>query len=114
MVFGMLPLALGIGQGAEMRAPMGRAVIGGLVTSTVLTLIVVPVVYTLFDDFALWLSRRWAKANAMRADAAQGGVATLLLLGLLAAGPAVAQAPAHSAPAAPAVLTLDDAIRIAL
>ncbi len=50
----------------------------------------------------------------MRADAAQGGVATLLLLGLLAAGPAVAQAPAHSAPAAPAVLTLDDAIRIAL
>ncbi len=64
MIFGMLPLALGLGQGAEMRSPMGRAVIGGLITSTVLTLLVVPVVYTLFDDFAAWIHRRWAKANA--------------------------------------------------
>jgi multidrug efflux pump subunit AcrB len=50
MIFGMLPLALGIGPGAEMRAPMGRAVIGGLISSTLLTLIVVPVVYTIIDD----------------------------------------------------------------
>ncbi len=110
MVFGMLPLALGIGQGAEMRAPMGRAVIGGLVTSTLLTLIVVPVVYTLFDDFALWLSRRWARANAVRADTAQGTIATLLLLGLLLAAPLTAA----TETAAPPVLTLDDAIRFAL
>ncbi len=51
MIFGMLPLALALGQGAEMRAPMARAVIGGLITSTVLTLLVVPVVYTILDDF---------------------------------------------------------------
>ncbi len=60
MIFGMLPLALAIGQGAEMRAPMARAVIGGLVTSTLLTLLVVPVVYTLLDDFAGWVHRKWA------------------------------------------------------
>lgn len=50
MIFGMLPLALAIGAGAEFRAPLARAVIGGLITSTLLTLVVVPVVYTLLDD----------------------------------------------------------------
>lgn len=50
MIAGMIPLALGIGPGAEARAPMAHAIIGGLVTSTILTLVVVPVVYTLFDD----------------------------------------------------------------
>jgi len=50
MIFGMIPLALGIGPGAEARAPMAHAIIGGLVTSTILTLVVVPVVYTLLDD----------------------------------------------------------------
>jgi len=50
-VFGMLPLALGLGPGAEMRAGMARAVIGGMLSSTALTLIVVPVVYTLVEDF---------------------------------------------------------------
>ena len=50
MIFGMLPLALAIGEGAEQRAPMAHAVIGGLITSTLLTLFVVPVVYTLLDD----------------------------------------------------------------
>jgi HAE1 family hydrophobic/amphiphilic exporter-1 len=50
MIFGMLPLALGLGPGAEMRAPMARAVIGGLTSSTLLTLVVVPVVYTIIDD----------------------------------------------------------------
>ncbi|HEY6008706.1 MAG TPA: efflux RND transporter permease subunit, partial [Geobacteraceae bacterium] len=59
MVFGMLPLALALGAGAEMRAPMARAVIGGLITSTLLTLIVVPVVYSLLDDFGRWVHRRW-------------------------------------------------------
>jgi len=49
-VFGMLPLALGLGPGAELRAPMARAAIGGMISSTLLTLVVVPVVYTLFDD----------------------------------------------------------------
>ncbi len=51
MIFGMLPTALAIGEGGEFRAPMARAVIGGLITSTLLTLVVVPVVYTYLDDF---------------------------------------------------------------
>lgn len=59
-VFGMLPLALGIGPGAELRAPMARAVIGGMLSSTLLTLVVVPVVYTLVDDFVGLFSRRQA------------------------------------------------------
>lgn len=50
MIFGMLPLAFGFGPGAEGRAPMAHAIIGGLVTSTLLTLVVVPVAYTLLDD----------------------------------------------------------------
>lgn len=49
-VLGMLPVALRIGRSAEMRAPMAVAVIGGLILSTLLTLLVIPVVYTLFDD----------------------------------------------------------------
>jgi hypothetical protein len=58
MVFGMLPLALAIGEGAEQRSPMAHAVIGGLITSTILTLFVVPAVYTLLDDLATWFSSR--------------------------------------------------------
>src|SRR5438477_10214544 len=49
-VLGMLPLALTLGKGSETQAPMATAVIGGLITSTMLTLLIVPVVYTLFDD----------------------------------------------------------------
>jgi hydrophobic/amphiphilic exporter-1 (mainly G- bacteria), HAE1 family len=52
MIFGMLPIAFAIGEGAEQRAPMARAVIGGLITSTLLTLFVVPVVYSMLDDLA--------------------------------------------------------------
>lgn len=51
-ILGMLPLAIGIGKGSETQAPMATAVIGGLMTSTLLTLFVVPTVYTLFDDLA--------------------------------------------------------------
>jgi HAE1 family hydrophobic/amphiphilic exporter-1 len=58
MIFGMIPLALAIGEGAEQRAPMARAVIGGLITSTLLTLFVVPVVYTILDDVGALLTRR--------------------------------------------------------
>lgn len=50
MIFGMLPLALGVGEGSEQRAPMAHAVIGGIITSTLLTLVVVPVLYTYMDD----------------------------------------------------------------
>ncbi len=58
MIFGMVPLALALGEGAEQRAPMGRAVIGGLITSTLLTLFVVPVVYTILDDFSGFFKRK--------------------------------------------------------
>jgi multidrug efflux pump subunit AcrB len=50
MVFGMLPVALGIGEGADLRAPMGITLIGGLLTSLFLTLAVVPAAYDFFDD----------------------------------------------------------------
>jgi HAE1 family hydrophobic/amphiphilic exporter-1 len=60
MIFGMLPLAFEIGAGSELRAPMARAVIGGLITSTLLTLIAVPVVYALLDDLVHALSRKKA------------------------------------------------------
>jgi HAE1 family hydrophobic/amphiphilic exporter-1 len=63
MIFGMLPVALALSEGGEIRAPMAVCVIGGLLTSTVLTLVVVPVVYTLMDAlghsrFVRFLGRR--------------------------------------------------------
>ncbi len=114
MIFGMLPLALAIGQGAEMRAPMARAVIGGLVTSTLLTLIVVPVVYTLLDDAAERLRRRWAGADALAADAAEAAAhpavppaaKALVLLALLSSAPLL------RADAAPVPITLEEAVRL--
>jgi multidrug efflux pump subunit AcrB len=50
-ILGMLPIAVGWGAGAELRAPMAVAIMGGLVTSTLLSLIVVPVIYDLLDDW---------------------------------------------------------------
>jgi hydrophobic/amphiphilic exporter-1 (mainly G- bacteria), HAE1 family len=58
MTAGMAHIAAGVGADAEFRAPMALVVIGGLVTSTLLSLVVVPVVYTLMDDAATWLARR--------------------------------------------------------
>jgi HAE1 family hydrophobic/amphiphilic exporter-1 len=57
MVFGMLPLALALTEGSEQRAPMGQAVIGGVITSSVLTLVVVPVIYCWLDDLGAWVTR---------------------------------------------------------
>jgi HAE1 family hydrophobic/amphiphilic exporter-1 len=61
-VLGMLPLALGMGDGSEVQAPMATVVIGGLLTSTILTLFVVPAVYSLLDDVVL-IYRRKEKAH---------------------------------------------------
>ncbi len=55
----LMPLALGLGEGAEAQAPMARAVVGGLISSTFITLLVIPVVYTLFHP-----ERRAAAAPA--------------------------------------------------
>jgi len=60
MVFGMMPLAFALSEGSEQRAPMGQAVIGGVITSSLLTLVVVPVVYCYLDDLADWMKRKWA------------------------------------------------------
>ena len=62
----MLPLALGIGPGAELRAPMAQAAIGGMISSTLLTLVVVPVVYTVIDDFVGLFRRK--KRTQVTAD----------------------------------------------
>ncbi|MDD2853990.1 MAG: efflux RND transporter permease subunit, partial [Desulfuromonadaceae bacterium] len=65
MIFGMMPLFLALGAGAEGRAPMARAVVGGLLTSTLLTLLVVPVMYTLMDDLSSWMKKRWKGNTAI-------------------------------------------------
>jgi multidrug efflux pump len=56
-IAGIIPIAIGFGAGAESRRPMGIAVIGGMLTSTFLTLLIIPVVYTLFSDFGAWLKK---------------------------------------------------------
>ncbi|MES2718893.1 MAG: efflux RND transporter permease subunit [Pseudomonadota bacterium] len=58
MIFGMLPLALALTEGSEQRAPMGQAVIGGVITSSLLTLVVVPVIYCWLDDLGAWFTRK--------------------------------------------------------
>ena len=60
MIFGMIPLAFALSEGAEQRAPMGQAVIGGVITSSLLTLVVVPVTYCYMDDLAQWFKRKFA------------------------------------------------------
>jgi HAE1 family hydrophobic/amphiphilic exporter-1 len=61
MIMGMAPTALGLGQGAEWRQPMAICVIGGLIASTVLSLVMVPVFYEIFDDSEKWLKRKFAR-----------------------------------------------------
>ena len=57
-------LAFAVSEGSEQRAPMGQAVIGGVITSSLLTLVVVPVAYCYLDDLAGWLKRRWGQKPA--------------------------------------------------
>ncbi len=64
MIFGMVPLAFALSEGSEQRAPMGQAVIGGVITSSLLTLVVVPVVYCYMDDLAQWALRKFGRASA--------------------------------------------------
>jgi hydrophobe/amphiphile efflux-1 (HAE1) family protein len=75
MIFGMLPLSLALGDGAELQAGMGRAIMGGVMTSTLLTLVVVPVLYAIFET-ALENRRERKAQRALRKaahDAALGG-----------------------------------------
>ena len=61
MTAGMLPIALGFSPDSSFRAPMAIAVIGGLATSTLLSLVVIPAAYTVFDDVGAWMLRRRRK-----------------------------------------------------
>jgi hydrophobic/amphiphilic exporter-1 (mainly G- bacteria), HAE1 family len=63
MIFGMVPLAFALSEGSEQRSPMGQAVIGGVITSSILTLVVVPVIYTYLDDLAQWWKRGRVSRN---------------------------------------------------
>jgi HAE1 family hydrophobic/amphiphilic exporter-1 len=67
MIFGMIPLAFALTEGSEQRAPMGQAVIGGVITSSLLTLVVVPVMYCYMDDLAQWLRRKAGLTPARQA-----------------------------------------------
>ncbi|HSV47357.1 MAG TPA: efflux RND transporter permease subunit [Ramlibacter sp.] len=76
MIFGMVPLAFALTEGSEQRAPMGQAVIGGVITSSLLTLVVVPVVYCYLDDLAQWL-RGLGRGRGRSAGGGGGGVAAV-------------------------------------
>jgi len=75
----MIPVALGFGEGADFRSPLGRAVIGGVISSTVLTLLVIPTFYEILDEGREWLLshlRRGESTSVMarpRADASLRG-----------------------------------------
>ncbi|MDP3618186.1 MAG: efflux RND transporter permease subunit [Ramlibacter sp.] len=73
MIFGMVPLAFALTEGSEQRAPMGQAVIGGVITSSLLTLVVVPVVYCYMDDLATWARRRFRRSGTEASSPASGG-----------------------------------------
>ena len=103
MIFGMLPIALGMGPGSESRAPMAVAVIGGLTTSTLLTQVVVPVVYTLLDDLSH--PGQWrAGACGLGIDGARAAVGGRLLGSRSRGGVVLAEgAPLRAAPRRAAV-----------
>ena len=61
LIFSMLPVALKLGEGGEGRAPLGAVLVGGMTTSTLLSLVYVPVAYTYFDSFGAWLTRLFRK-----------------------------------------------------
>jgi multidrug efflux pump len=63
-IAGIMPIAIGFGAGAESRRPMGVAVVGGMITSTFLTLVIIPVVYTLFSELAEKFQRKPAAVPA--------------------------------------------------
>ena len=67
-IMGALPIALGIGAGAEVRRPLGLAVVGGLVFSQLVTLYLTPIVYTYMDEFQIWLDKRMASNERVEGE----------------------------------------------
>ena len=81
MAAGMVPTALALGEGSEFRSPMAIAVIGGLISSTLLSLVLVPVVYELVDDFEMWVMPKLGRLvvkpeRSPESEAASGGADT--------------------------------------
>ena len=70
-LFAALPLMLGSGTGAELRAPLGITIVGGLLVSQMLTLYTTPVVYLYFDRFRLWSQSRWGRSRGTAAQPAE-------------------------------------------
>jgi HAE1 family hydrophobic/amphiphilic exporter-1 len=62
-IFALIPLTIGFGESTSLRAPMALAVIGGMVSSTLLTLVVIPCVYWVFDSFSSWITRSWNRTT---------------------------------------------------
>jgi HAE1 family hydrophobic/amphiphilic exporter-1 len=71
LIAGMIPVALGGGEGGDFRAPLGIAVIGGVVTSTLLTLLVIPTVYEILADMRDWLGAKFRRSSAIESSHAQ-------------------------------------------
>jgi len=68
LIAGMIPVSLGLGEGADFRAPLGRAVIGGVLTATLLTLVVIPTVYEALDQAKAWVVARWKQRVALESE----------------------------------------------
>jgi HAE1 family hydrophobic/amphiphilic exporter-1 len=69
LIAGMVPVAIGAGEGADFRAPLGRAVIGGVITSTLLTLLVIPTIYEILDGGRDWLvAKVWRRRRVVQAQ----------------------------------------------
>jgi len=75
-MLGALPLAFGVGDGAEIREPLGISIVGGLLVSQVLTLYTTPVMYLYLDRFGRWSSRQWARVHPERPPQAPAQVST--------------------------------------
>jgi multidrug efflux pump len=71
-LLGALPLAIGLGEGGEIRQPLGISIVGGLLVSQLLTLYTTPVVYLYFDRLRLWSDRRWRRRHPDRFAEAGG------------------------------------------
>ncbi len=81
LIAGMIPVALGRGEGADFRSPLGRAVIGGTITSTVLTLFVIPTVYEILDDWREKLGARIRRGRAAKGNVVHGAPPPLPSMG---------------------------------
>ena len=68
LILGILPVAMAIGRGSEFRQTIGTTIIGGMLLSTLLTLVVIPCSYTIFDDFSLYVGRLF-KRSGKKGDA---------------------------------------------